>query len=99
MAVIPLDSVAAMRQPRLQRPPVASGAHEVDPPAMSASQILQHLYSLDTSSDISRLIRDLIRHDDEEQYLSSLQGSELAQLIDFLDKVRTPLPASHLVMK
>jgi len=65
---------------------------------MSASRVLQRLYSLDTSSpDISRLICDLIRHDEEEKYLSSLQGSELAQLIDFLDEVRTPLPASHLV--
>jgi len=59
---------------------------------MSASQILQHLYSLDTSSPgISRLIHGLIRHDEEEQYLSSLQGSELARLIDFLDEVRTHL--------
>jgi len=79
---------------------VTSGILEVDPPAMSASQILQRLYSLDTSSpDISRLIYGLIRHDEEEQYLSSLQGSELARLIDFLDQVRTPLPASHLVTK
>jgi len=73
---------------------------EVDSPAMSASQILQQLYSLDTSSpDISRLTHDLIRHDDEEQYLSGLQGSELVQLIDFLDKVRTQPSASHLVTK
>ena len=67
---------------------------------MSASRILQHLYSLDTSStDISRLTHDLIRHDEEEKYLSSLQGSELAQLIDFLDEVRTPLSAPHIVTK
>jgi len=65
---------------------------------MSASQILQNLYSLDTSSpDISRLIYGLIRHDEEERYLSSLQGLELARLIDFLDQVRTPLLDSHLV--
>ena len=58
---------------------------------MSAAQ-LQHLYSLGPSSPgISRLIYTLIQHDEEEQYLSSLQGSELAQLIDFLDKVRTLL--------
>jgi len=60
---------------------------------MSAAQLLQHLYSLDTSSPgISRLIYGLIRHDEEEQYLSSLQGPELARLIDFLDGVRTLLP-------
>jgi len=69
-----------------------SGTLWADPPAMSASQILQHLYSLDTSSPgISRLLHGLIRHDEEEQYLSSLQGSELARLIDFLDEVRTHL--------
>ena len=57
---------------------------------MSASDILQHLYSLDISSpSISRLIYRLIRRDKEEQYLSSLQGPELARLVDFLDKVRT----------
>ena len=79
-------------------PKITSGILEVDPPAMSASQILQNLYSLDTSSpDISRLIYGLIRHDEEERYLSSLQGLELARLIDFLDQVRTPLLDSHLV--
>ena len=56
---------------------------------MSASQMLQHLYSLSTSSPgISRLIYGLIRHDEEEQYLASLRGSELARLVEFLDKVR-----------
>ena len=65
---------------------------------MSASQILQHLYSLDTSSPgISRLIYGLIRHDEEEQYLSSLRGSELARLIDFLDEVRTLLSIFRLI--
>jgi len=61
---------------------------------MSASQILQHLYSLDTSSpDISRLTHDLIRLDEEEKYLSGLQGSELARLVNFLDEVHTLLSA------
>ena len=57
---------------------------------MSTSDILQHLYSLDVSSPgVSRLIYRLIRRDKEEQYLSSLQESESARLVDFLDQVRT----------
>ena len=56
--------------------------------SMSTSQILQYLYSLDTSSpNLPRYLYCLIQRDEEEQYLSSLQGSELAQLVDFLDKV------------
>ena len=67
---------------------------------MSTSQILQNLYSLDTSSpDISRLIHGLIRHDEEDQYLSSLQGRELAQLVDFLDEVCAPPSTFRLVTK
>ena len=82
-------------------PRSASGILGADPSTMSASQILQHLYSLDTSSpDISRLIYGLIRHDEEDQYLSTLQGSELARLVDFLDKVRsTSFSAVPLVTK
>ena len=65
---------------------------------MSASQILQYLYSLDTSSPgFPRFIYGLIRHDEEEQYLSSLQGSELARLVNFLDKVSTFLLEFHLI--
>ena len=65
---------------------------------MSTSHILQHLYSLDTSSPgISRLVYGLIRHDEEEQYLSSLRGSELARLVNFLDEVRTLLSTFHPV--
>ena len=60
---------------------------------MSASQVLQHLYSLRTSSpDFLRVLYGLIRHDEEEQYSSSLKGPELARLVDFLDDVR-PLPS------
>jgi hypothetical protein len=71
-----------------------------DPPTMSASQVLQRLYSLDTSSpDFLRVLYGLIRHDEDEQYSSSLQGPELARLVDFLDDVRTlPFP-SHPVAK
>ena len=57
---------------------------------MSASDILRHMYSLDISSPgISDLIYRLIRRDKEERYLSTLQGSELARLVGFFDKVRT----------
>jgi len=67
---------------------------------MSASQILQHLYSLDTSSPgISRLIYALIHHDDDEKYLSTLRGSELTKLVDFLDEVRTLRLVFRFVMK
>jgi len=56
---------------------------------MSTPQILHRLYSLDPSSlDFSRNLHSLIRHDEQEQYLTSLQGSQLAQLVDFLDAVR-----------
>ena len=55
---------------------------------MSTSQVLQHLYSLDTSSpDFLRCLYCLIRNDEEEQYFSSLQGPELIRLVDFLDEV------------
>jgi hypothetical protein len=36
----------------------------------------------------------LFRNDDEEQYLSTLQGSELTRLVDFLDEVRSSLSVS-----
>ena len=56
---------------------------------MTTRQVLQHLYSLDTSSpDLPRLLDGLIWHDDQEQYSSTLRGSELARLVDFLDKAR-----------
>ena len=58
---------------------------------MSAPWNLHSLYSLDPSSlDFLRRLYSLIRQDEEEQYLSSLQGSELARLVDFFDKVRAP---------
>ena len=56
---------------------------------MSTSWILNRLYSLDPSSlDFLRRLRSLIRIDEKEQYLSSLQGSQLTRLVDFLDEVR-----------
>ena len=59
---------------------------------MSASDALQRLYSLDPSSpDFLRVLYGLIRHDEDEQYSSSLEGKDLVQLVDFLDDVR-PLP-------
>ena len=83
---------------RLQRPRAVRAILNADPPAMSASQILQHLYLLDASSpDISRLVYSLIRRDEEERYLSSLKGLELARLVDFLDEVRALPSNSYLV--
>lgn len=92
--VPPRNGVAATRHPRLQRPRPARETPATDPPTMSTSRVLQHLYSLDaTSPDISRLVYTLIRLDEGEGYLTSLQGPELVRLVDFLDEVRT-LPSS-----
>jgi len=56
---------------------------------MSVPWNLHCLYSLDPSSlDFPRRLHSLIRHDEEEQHLSNLQGSQLARLVDFLDEVR-----------
>ena len=58
--------------------------------AMTTSQVLTHLYSLDTSSpEFSRHLHRLIKNDEEEGYLSTLQGPELLKLVDFLDGVRS----------
>ena len=63
-------------------------------PTMSTLWTLSCLYSLNTSSpDFLRRLYSLFRHDEEEQYLSNLQGSELARLLNFLDQVRT-LPSA-----
>ena len=57
---------------------------------MSASWILHRLYSQDPSTHgFLRHLSSLIRHDEEEHFLTTLQGSELARLVDFLDGVRT----------
>ena len=67
---------------------------------MSAPWILHRLYSLDPSSlDFLHRLHSLIRHDEVECYLTSLQGSELARLVDFLDGVRTLPSAFCPVMK
>ena len=56
---------------------------------MSTSQVLRQLYSLDISSpNLPRYLYCLIQRDEEEEYLSSLQGPELTRLVDFLDQVR-----------
>ena len=70
---------------------------EADPLTMSTLWVLQRLYRLDTSSPgfLSHLYF-LIRHDEKEQYFANLQGSELARLVDFLDKVHaTPYTFHH----
>jgi hypothetical protein len=60
---------------------------------MSTPWILHRLYSLDASSlDFSRHLYCLIRHDEEDRYLTSLQGPQLARLVDFLDEVRALSP-------
>ena len=61
---------------------------------MSTPWILYRLYTLNTSSaDFLRYFHSLILRDDVEEYLTSLQGPQLARLVDFLDKVRT-LPSA-----
>ena len=61
---------------------------------MSTLWTLRCLYSLDISSpDFLRRLHSLFRYDEEEHYLTSLQGSELARLVDFLDQVCTHLSA------
>ena len=64
----------------------------MDLPTMgNTSKILQRLYSLETSSpDFLRYLHDLIRRDNEEEYLTSLKEYELMRLLDFLDKVCVP---------
>lgn len=67
---------------------------------MSISQDLQNLYSLDISSpDFTRHLHCLIRDDEKDQYLTSLRGSELTRLLDFLDTVRAVISASHRLTK
>ena len=56
---------------------------------MSTPWNLHHLYSLDSSSpDFLRRLYSLLRYDEDDRYLSSIQGSELVRLLDFLDQVR-----------
>ena len=62
---------------------------------VSTSRILQRIYSFDTSPpDFLHHVYYLIQYDEEEQYLTSLQGPELARLVDFLDKVH-PVPSAY----
>ena len=73
---------------------------EADPPTMSAGWNLHCLYSLGPSSpDFLRRLYSLIRYDEEERYLSRLQGSELIRLLDFLDRVSTLLLSFLLAAK
>ncbi|KAF9779338.1 kinase-like domain-containing protein [Thelephora terrestris] len=67
---------------------------------MTTSQVLQHLYALDTSSpDFSRCLFWLMRSDEEEKYLSSLRGPELIRLIDFLDEILDVAPTADDVFR
>ena len=68
--------------------------------AMPASGILQRIYSLDASSpDFLHRLYCLVHYDEVDQCLTSLQGSELARLVDFLDKVRAVLSTFHQFTK
>ena len=81
-------------------PRAACGIPEAHPPAMSTSQVLQYLYSLDTSSpDFLRCLYCFILDDKGEQYSTNLQGSELARLVDFLDEVCPLRPGFEPVIK
>src|ERR1700753_86174 len=65
---------------------------------MATANILQRLYSLNSSSPhFCRNLHDLIQSDGEDHYLSGLQGSDLIRLVDFLDEVRVlPFALSSL---
>lgn len=66
---------------------------------MPTSQVLQHLYSLDTSSpDFLRYLYCLIHNDEEDQHLTSLRGLELTRLVNFLDDVGAFPSASFQLM-
>ena len=67
-----------------------TSAKHANPLTMSAVWNLHCLYSLDPSSPgFLRRLYSLFHYDEEELYLSSLQGSELTRLLDFLDRVCT----------
>ena len=62
--------------------------------------IFHRLYSLDTfSPDFLRNLYSLFRHGEQEHYLTNLQGTELAWLVDFLDGVCTLPFAFHQLTK
>ena len=84
----------------LYEPYATRGIPEADPLMMATPQILKLLYSFNTfSSEFSRCLDHLIQSDEEDHYLSNLQGSELTRLVDFLDKVRVLLLASSSLRK
>ena len=61
---------------------------------------LRDLYLRDPSSlDFLLRLQSLIRRDEEEQYLSSLRGSGLTRLVDFLDELRAVPSAFHQFTK
>lgn len=60
--------------------------------SMSASQALQHLYSLDkSSSEFLRAVYKFTRLDENGECSFNLQQSESARLVDFLDEVQIPV--------
>jgi len=70
-----------------------SNPAQVGESTTTVPRILQRLYSLDTSSpDFLPHLHSLIQSDEKEQYLTSLRGSELDRLVDFLNKVHGLVP-------
>ena len=56
---------------------------------MTTAQILQYIYSFNPlPPDFPRYLDWLIQSDQQEHYLSNLQGPELTRLVDFLGWVR-----------
>ena len=73
---------------------------EAGPPTMSTIWNLHYLYPLGPSSPgFLRRLYSLIRYDEEDRYLLSLQGPELTRLLDFLDRVCPLLPSFYLAIK
>ena len=67
---------------------------------MATPKILQILYSYSTfSPEFSRFLDRLIQSDQEDHYLSNLQGSDMTRPVGFLDKVRVPPSASSSSQK
>ena len=65
---------------------------------MSASEILQQLYTMEASSpDFLRVLYAWIRSDEDEQYSRNLEGGELTRLVEFLDGVCPLSPTPSLL--
>ena len=81
---------AAIKRPCVRRHRLRSAVGSKPLTMGNTSKILQRLYSLDNPSpDLLRhLLHHLIKHDEEEEYLTGLKEPKLTRMLDFLDKVR-----------